>query len=104
MESFRYRGPSLGGFIDDDGYEEREFIGDISLTFHSELPLAAEIPFKPGLGVGGDDGNEERAVSDLIADLAIPSVSAPEFALVKPDLDASGPQSAANLPCRARIL
>jgi hypothetical protein len=50
------------------------------------------------------DGNEKRAVTDLIADLAIPRVPTPEFALVKPDLDASGPESVANLSCRAHIL
>jgi hypothetical protein len=38
--------------------------------------------------MSGDDRNEERAVTDLIADLAIPGVPAPEFALVKPDLNA----------------
>jgi hypothetical protein len=51
MESLRYRGPPLGGFIDDDGQEEYEFIGDVPLAFYGELPLAAEIPFKPGLGM-----------------------------------------------------
>jgi hypothetical protein len=104
VESLRDRGPALGGFIDDDRQEERQFIGDVALSFYGELPLASEIPFKPGLRMGGDHGNEKGAVTDLIADLAIPGVPAPEFALVKPDLDASGPESVANLPCRAHIL
>jgi hypothetical protein len=104
MESLRHRGPSLGGFIDDDGQEECQFIGDIPLAFYSELPLAPKIPFKPGLGMGRDDGNEKHTVTDLVADFAIPSVPAPEFALVKPDLDASGPESAANPQCRVHIL
>jgi hypothetical protein len=96
MESLRYRGPPLGGFIDDDGQEKCQFIGDVPLAFYGELPLAAEIPFKPGLGMGGDDGNEKRAVTDLIADLAIPGVPAPEFALVEPDFDAHSPKGLAN--------
>jgi hypothetical protein len=104
MESLRYGSPPLRGVIDDNGQEEREFIGDVPLAFYGELPLAAEIPFKPRLGMSGDDGYEKRAVPDLIADLAIPGVPAPEFALIKPDLDAGGPESVTNLPCRPHIL
>src|SRR5215469_18200136 len=104
MESLRYRCPALGGFVDDDRQKEYHFIGDVPLAFYGELPLAAEVTLKPGLGMGGDDGNEKRAVTDLIADLAIPGVPAPEFALVKPDLDASASKSVADPPCHLHIL
>src|SRR6516162_4607567 len=43
-------------------------------------------------------------MTDLIADLAIPGVSAPELTLIKPDIDASGPESVADPPRRAHIL
>ena len=96
MESLRHRGAPLGGFIDDDGQEECQFIGDVPLAFYGELPLAAEIPFKSGLGMGGDDGNEKRAVTDLVTDLAIPSIATAQLALVEPDLNAGRTQYLAN--------
>jgi hypothetical protein len=96
MESLGHRGPALRGLIDDDGQEERLFIRDVPLSFYGELPLTPEVPFKPGLRMGGDEGNEERTVTDLIADLAIPGVPASKFTLVQPDLDASGSKPVAD--------
>jgi hypothetical protein len=104
MESVRYRGPPLGSFIDDDGQEESQLIRGVPLALYGELPLAAEIPFKPGLGMRGDDGNEKRAVTDLIADLAIPSVPAAQLALIEPYFDSSGPQHATDACRRLRVL
>ncbi len=104
MESLRDRGLSFRCFINDNGQEKRHLIRDISLAFYSELPLPAEIPFKSGLGMGRDNGNEKRAVTNLIANLAIPGISAPEFTLVEPDLDTSGPQRIADATRRVGVL
>ena len=56
------------------------------------------------LGVLGDERNEERAVVDLVPDLLIPRVPAPQLALIEKDLDAGRTQCLANLLGRLRIL
>ena len=57
-------------------------------------------------GVGGDDRNEQPAVVDLLADLAVPGIAAPQLALVEPDFDTGGAEclailSAASASCEA---
>jgi hypothetical protein len=54
--------------------------------------------------MGRDKGYEQPAVVDPLANLAIPSVAAPQFALVEEDLDATSPQCIAKLLRRPSIL
>jgi hypothetical protein len=69
-----------------------------------EFPLAPEVTFLASLGRGRDDGDKQRAVADLLADLVVPRISAAQLALVEPDLDAARPQRLANAPRRLGIL
>jgi hypothetical protein len=50
----------------------------------------AKIAFEPLLGVLGDDGNEQGAVMDLMPDLLIPGIPAPQLALIEKDFDPRG--------------
>jgi len=54
--------------------------------------------------VGRNDRNEERAVVDLVPDLMIPGVPAPQLALIEKDLDTGGAKCLANLLGSLRIL
>jgi hypothetical protein len=51
------------------------------------------------MGVGGDDGDEQGAGLDLLADHGIPGVATPKLALVEPHLDAGGAQRRADALC-----
>jgi hypothetical protein len=52
----------------------------------------------------GDNRNEEGAVVDLVPDLLIPRVPAPQLTLIEKDLDAGGAKCLANLLRSLRIL
>ncbi len=65
------------------------------------MPFQAEVALRALLGVGGDDGDEERARSDFFANLPIPGVASDQFALVEPHLDARRAKRSRNtLRCR----
>jgi hypothetical protein len=55
---------------------------------HRMRAFGGELPLEPHLRVGGDDGNEQGAVVDLVPDLPVPSITAHEFALIEPHFDA----------------
>jgi hypothetical protein len=81
----------------DDDREQKGLVGRHSVrTIDRELPFKAEVSFDPSVRIRGDDWNEEGALADLLADLAIPGVPAPQFALVEPDLDTLGPKCIAD--------
>jgi len=63
-----------------------------------------KITLEPLLGVLGDKRNEEGAVVDLVSDLLIPRVPAPQLAQIEKDPDAGRTQCLANLLGRLRIL
>ena len=63
-----------------------------------------KIALEPLLGVLGDNWNEERAVVDLVPDLLVPRVPAPQLALIEKDLDAGRTQRLANLLRSLRVL
>jgi hypothetical protein len=73
-------------------------------TFDGELPLVAKIALEPLLGMPGDNRNEEGTVVDLVPDLLIPRVPAPQLALIEKDLYAGRAQCLANPLRRLRIL
>jgi hypothetical protein len=62
-----------------------------------KVPLQSKVALVPRGCISRDDGNEERAVADLVADLLIPHIPAPQLALVEPDLDARSAKCLANL-------
>ena len=69
-----------------------------------EFPLESKITLEPLLGMLGHDRHEQGAVVDLVTDLLIPRVPAPQLALIEKDLDGGRTQSLANLLSRLRIL
>ena len=73
-------------------------------AFDCKVPLVPKIALEPLLGVLGDNRNKECAVVDLVPDLLIPAVSAPQLPLVERDLDTRRTQSLANLLGRLCIL
>jgi hypothetical protein len=98
-ESIRYVGVAFRSVVDADRnkkcalapYEVRALLG--------EVPFEAEVALCPRLRPRGNDRHEERAVADLLADLLVPDIPAPQLALVEPDLDAGYPQRFTE-PCR----
>ena len=104
MELLGHRGISLGRLIDDDWNEECLLVHDIAGPVHRYRPLAAEVPLIALFRIGRDNRNEKTAVIDLLADLLIPGVPAPQLALIEPHLDASGPQRIAKSPYGLGVL
>src|ERR1700733_11623566 len=54
--------------------------------------------------MGRDDREEERAVPYLVANLLVPDIAAPKFALIEPDFDAGGSQCVGDTSRRLGIL
>jgi hypothetical protein len=73
-------------------------------TINRELPFEAEVPLDTRVCIRGDDRDEESAIVNLPADLPVPGFSAPELALIEPNLDSGGAKCLANLLGRPRIL
>jgi len=69
-----------------------------------KLPLAPEVAFNSALRRGRDDRDEQSAVVNLLADLAVPGIPTPQLALIEPNLDAAGPKRFANALRRLGIL
>ncbi len=67
-------------------------------------PFTTEVALVTSVRVRGDEGHEENTVVDLVADLLIPPVPAPQLVLIEKDLDAGRAQALANLLGRLRIL
>jgi hypothetical protein len=84
--------------------EEQRLAAFLMGAFDCEVPLVPKIALKPLLSVLGDHRNEEGAVVDLLPDLLIPRVPAPQLALIEKDLDAGRTQCLANLLRSLRIL
>ena len=103
-ERIRDKGLLVACTVNDDRHEERLLLGHMVGTFDGELPFVAKIALEPLLGMLGDHRNKERAVVDLVPDLLIPRVPAPQLALIEKDLDASRTQCLANLLGSLRIL
>ena len=73
-------------------------------TIDGEFPLASEVTFRASLCGHRNDGDEQRALVDLLADLPVPSISAAQLLAVEPGLDAGSPQRIADTPSRLHIL
>jgi hypothetical protein len=90
--------------INDYRYKKRFGVSHVVSAINRQSPLAAEVTFKAPLCSGRDDRDEQRAIVDLLPNLAVPDISASQLALVEPDFDASGTQSLTNPLGRLSIL
>src|SRR5271156_7118333 len=70
----------------------------VERPFDRQAPFTTEIAFEARLGPSRDDRHEVIAFADLLADLLIPGVAAPELALVEPDIEAKARQRIADGP------
>ena len=104
LECIRDKRFLIASAVNDDRYQERLLLGHVMGAFDREVPLVPKIPLEPLLGVLGDHRNEESAVVDLVPDLLIPCVTAPQLALIEKDLDPRRTQCLANLLRGLRIL
>ena len=84
----------IAGAVDHNRHEEGLLLGQVMGALDGELPFASKIALEPFLRVLRDDRNEQRAFTDLAADLLVPQVSAAQLALIEPDLDTGGAQPA----------
>jgi len=90
MELLRHRSASFRCPIDDNWNEKGPLVGHITGAVRCQTPLAAEIAFIAAFRICRDHRDEQTAVVDLLSDLAIPGVPAPQLALIEPDFDARG--------------
>ena len=65
-------------------------------TIDCQLPLESEVTFSPFMGMSRDDGQEERAGLDLLADGLVPGVPTPQLGPIEPDLDPGSSERIAN--------
>src|SRR6201987_4586059 len=96
MKRFRHVRARTRRRIQADRHDERLVAGHPVATLIRQVPLEPEVPLATRRGVRRDDGNEERAVADLATDLLVPYLTAPQLALVEPDLDTLGPKRIAD--------
>ena len=104
MEFVRNCCASFRRSVNRDRKQEGFLFRHVVRAIDRKLPLAAEIPFKPGLGMAGDEGNEQRTMTDLITDQMIPGVPAAQLTLIEPNFDAGGAQRLANPSSRLPVL
>jgi len=103
-ERVRDNGLLIAGTVNDDWHEECLLLGHVVCTFDGELPFVPKVTLKTLLGMVGNHRNEEGAAVDLVPDLLIPRVAAPQLALIEKGLDAGRTQCLANLLGSLRIL
>ena len=90
--------------VNNDRNQEGLVLGHVMGAFDGEIPLVPKVTFKPLLGVLGDNRDKEDAVVDLVADLLVPRIPAPQLALIEEDLDTTGTECIADLVRRLGIL
>jgi hypothetical protein len=87
-----------------DGTKERLDLSHVVDPFDGLLPLPAEVAFEPLVRVVAEDWHKLRATVKLLANGAVPGITAAQFALVEPDFNARRPEGIANTLRRLRIL
>ena len=100
----RYPRCGISGVVHHDGQKEWYPFHEEVRLFDREFPLEPEISLSALLRVPGNDRNEKRAGIYLFADLLVPGVAAPEFALVKPHLNTIAEQGFCNAVGGGRVL
>ena len=68
--------------INDDRNQKRQPVGHVANAFDRQPPFAAKVALVTSVRVYGNEGHEENALVDLVADLLIPGVATPQFALI----------------------
>jgi hypothetical protein len=69
-----------------------------------QLPLTPEIALRARLGARGNDGQEQRAIPDLPANILIPGIPAPKLVLIEPDFQTVALEGLGNAPRRGGVL
>ena len=90
--------------VDDDGNEKWLVVCHVLRAIDGQPPLAPEVAFEPGLRLRRDDGDEQHARANLLADLLIPCIAAAKLALIEPDFDARSLKRVADAARRLGIL
>lgn len=72
-------------------------------AIYREPSFATEVTLVTDFGVSGNYSNEQSAVLDTLANLTLPRIPAPQFALIEPDFNACGPKCFGNTPGRLSI-
>ena len=103
-ELLRHQGRRFRRFVDDDRHDECGARDHVMGPLDPELPLPPEVAFPAHLRGGGDQRHEKGAFADLLPYLLVPGVAPAQLALVKPGLDAKGPQRVCDAPRRFGIL
>jgi hypothetical protein len=96
VELLRHRGASFRCPVYDNWNEESSIVGHIAGAVRRQTPLTAKVALIAAFRISRNDRDEQAAVVDVFSYPAVPSVSAPQFALVEPDLDASRPKGIAD--------
>lgn len=104
LERLGYVRACLGDCIQAHGHDEHPIARHHVRALICEIPLEPEITFLPGCTVGGDHGDEERAVVDLAPDLLVPGVPAAQSGLIEPDFESGRAKRCANPLGRRGIL
>src|SRR6185312_10073107 len=79
-ERIRYLRILLPRVIDAHGHEERPAATHQVRALIGQPPFEAKVTLGARLRVARDDGHEERAIADLLADTLIPSISPAKLA------------------------
>jgi hypothetical protein len=87
-EDVRDKGFLVASAVYDYWHQERALDSHQVRAIYREFPLEPKVALEPLLCMVGDHRHEKSAVLYLAPDPLVPDVSAPELALVKPDLDA----------------
>ena len=85
-------GGGARGVVHHDGHQIRRTLHQEVRLLNGQLPLEPEIALAAPLHVPGNDRDEKRAGINLLSDLLVPGIAAPELILVKPNLDAVAAQ------------
>lgn len=104
MKLVGYARLCVGRVVDHEGEEETLVARHQVRSIRGQFPFESKVTLAARLRVGRDHGNKERALPDLPPNALVPLVAAPQFALVKPHLDARGPEGFADAPRRLRVL
>jgi hypothetical protein len=83
----------------DDDRDKKRLVGRYEVrTIDCQLPLEPEVTFGPLMGMLRDEGKEQRASLNLLADGLVPGVPTPQLGPIEPDLDPGSSERIANTP------
>ena len=92
------------GLVDHHRSDERHAFGEHLRLSRGKIPFEPEVALRARLRGLRDDGDEERAGVDLLADLGIPRVAAAQLVLIEPHFEPGTAQRFGNAPRRRRVV